>query len=422
MEKKYLIICGKLYDGIKNEFQNNKKILIQGNRIKEVSDEIDIDLDTEVIDLSAATVTPGLIDAHVHLSLMETQNKRHEDIFNSPNYKTLAILRSAQKALARGFTSVRHVGCSTFDGFGAIDVKRSIDSGFFYGPRLKVIPMYLAVNGGPGDHSQSLKTNYMMAHSMKGHHPFVGSGVDFFVNAVRELQKLGSDFIKMMVSGSFFSPDSNPDMIYFRDCELEAIIETAHNLNMKVTAHTYGPEAICKLSNMGIDGIEHGALMNQKAADTMEKNGTYLVPTFYPYDSVISPDPLNPNISSMSQKLDRYAERLKEGRKHIVNSNIKLGYGTDIVFTHNNYDCGIEYYCWHRYGIDPFRILKAATVTNAEILGIQDIGTIEEGKLADISAWKRDLLTDSKALLDCYFVMKDGIIYNTESSIFDGNN
>ena len=106
----------------------------------------------------------------------------------------------------------------------------------------------------------------------------------------------------------------------------------------------------------------------------------------------------------MSCKLAKYAERLKEGRKHILNSNIKLGYGSDIVFQHNNYDCGNEYSCWLRSGTDPFRALKAATSINAEIIGIKDVGRIEEGAYADIAAWSKDILTDHRALMDCAFV------------------
>lgn len=414
--KQYLIKCGKLYDGKSNALHENKEILVRGNRIEAVGEGLKAPESAEIIDLSDATVTPGMIDAHVHLSFFDWKCKRHENIFNSPAYKTLAVLYSAQKALARGFTSVRHVGCSSFDGYGSIDVKRVVDMGYFHGPRLVVAPMYLGVNGGPADHSQALKQNYMMAGAMRAHYPSIGSGADFFRNAVREQQKLGADFIKIMVSGSFYSPDSSPDMIYFSDEELVAIIETAHSLNMKVTAHAYAPAAVQKLVKMGIDGIEHGALMDRETAALMEKSDTYLVPTFCPYDEIVSGNIENLERQDMKDKLRHYAPRLIEGRKQIINSKIKLGYGTDIVQIHNNYDCGYEYSCWLRSGIDPFHALRAATRTNAEILGLKDVGAIEPGYMADIAAWKRDLLTDHTALLDCAFVMKDGVVYPGEKS------
>ena len=411
-----VIKCGMLYDGIHDELFEKREILIRENRIEKVGTSVCGD-DALIIDLSDKTVTPGLIDAHVHLSYFDWREKRKENIFNSPAYKTLAVLRSAQKAMARGFTSIRHVGCSSFDGYGSIDVKRTIEKGYFDGPRLMVAPMYLGVNGGPADHSQALKTNFMMAEAMRDHYRSIGCGADFFCNAVREQQKLGADFIKVMVSGSFYSPDSDPDMIYFTDEELKAIIETAHSLRMKVTAQVYGPEAMQKLAKMGIDCMEHGALMDAPTVRVIEKCGTVLVPTFFPYDVVASPNPLPSQDHQMSFKLAKYAERLKEGRKHILNSNIKLGYGSDIVFQHNNYDCGNEYSCWLRSGTDPFRALKAATSINAEIIGIKDVGRIEEGAYADIAAWSKDILTDHRALMDCAFVMKNGRTYPTESSL-----
>jgi len=116
--------------------------------------------------------------------------------------------------------------------------------------------------------------------------------------------------------------------------------------------------------------------------------------------------------------LNKYQSRLQKGRQIIINSKIKLGYGTDMVAVHNNYESGWEYNAWLSNGMDPFRALQAATKTNAEICEIADkVGTIEPGKFADISAWKRDLLKDPDALRDCAFVMKEGKIYPAESRI-----
>ena len=418
MTVRKLIKCGKLFDGVTEEMQCGKEILISDNIIEDVGHNIIVSRDVQKIDLSHLTVTPGMIDAHIHLTFFKWQNKRHENIFNSPAYKTLAALYSAQKAMARGFTTLRHVGCSSFDGYGSIDVKRAINSGYFKGPRLLIAPMYLGVNGGPADHSQALKTNYQMCSAMRECYPSIGCGVDFFTNAVREQQKLGADFIKIMVSGSFYSPDSSPEIIYFRDDELTAIIETAHSLNMPVTSHTYSTSAIQKLIKMHIDGIEHGALIDKETVQMMENSRTYLVPTFCPFDNVINDNLTDLNKQDFSAKLRRYAPLLKEGRKNIVNSNIKLGYGTDIVSIHNNYDCGFEFSCWIRSGMDPYRTLKAATSVNAEILGVEKIGRIAPGYYADIAAWRRDLLKDHEALLDCAFVMKDGEEYQTEPVVY----
>lgn len=151
----------------------------------------------------------------------------------------------------------------------------------------------------------------------------------------------------------------------------------------------------------------------------MEERDIYLISNMAVYDDVIdiNEESLAKKPIFFQRKLREYQGRLIEGRKIILESNLRLGYGTDFVAVHHPYDSGYEYESWMLSKIDPFRILKAATSINAGILQMADeIGTIEPGKFADISAWPRDLMTDSKALLDCCFVMKDGVAYPTEKS------
>lgn len=154
--------------------------------------------------------------------------------------------------------------------------------------------------------------------------------------------------------------------------------------------------------------------MDEETAKMFEDSGTYLVPTFCPYNEVINinEENLKKKDPEFQAKLRYYAKWLQEGRKIIVKSNIFLGYGTDIFGVYNAYECWYEYQSMMRAGMDPFRILQAATSNNAKILGVdKQLGSIEPGKLADVVAWHRDLLTDEDALTECDFVMKDGKIY-----------
>lgn len=410
-----LIKCGKMYDGINDELQDNMEILVEGNKIADVGKNINYPTDTEIIDLSDATVTPGMIDAHVHMQHFEWQNRPHEIIYGSPSWKAMAFLYNAREGLHRGFTTMRHVGSSGFDDYGGISAKRLIDLGFFEGARLVVLPYYHASTGSHGDHSQLIASNPPLSKAYHQMFPTHGVGADFFVDSVREQVKYGADFIKIMATGGFSTPNDTPDDQQLNDDEIRAIIETAHQLHKTVTAHVYGADLMKKLVLMGIDGMEHGSLINEEVARLMEERNVYLVPTFCPYDEIIRLDEANlaKKTPEFQAKLRQYADRLVEGRKVIINSKIRLGYGTDFVAVHNAYEGGYEYESWMLSGIDPFRILKAATSVNAGILERNDIGRIEVGKLADISAWKRDLLTDPKALLDCAFVMKDGLEYTT---------
>lgn len=420
MQKEMIyLICGKLYDGIAPELQEGWKILVQGDRIVEAGPQVKQPEEARVLDLSHLTVTPGMIDAHVHMDFLDWHTVRQEVYQNSEEMKTIAIARCAKKSLKRGFTTVRHMGGITSNGYGVLDVKEAIEKGYLEGSRIVAAPMFLCSAGSHGDLSQGMAHNPEISALLQRERVTLGVGKDFFVNAVREQVKYGTDFIKIMATGGFFTPNDTPLQKQLNDEELEAIIRTAHELGTTVTAHVYAPEQMQNLMRMGIDGMEHGSLMDAETAQMMEEKGTYLVPTFCPYDEAVHYDPVQiaKKQPEFRAKLELYKDRLIAGREEICKSHILLGYGTDFVANHQNYDSGWEYDAWMRSGMDPFRTLEAATRNNAGILGLEkEIGTIEPGKQADLAGWSRDLLSDSKALLECGFVMKGGICYETEKS------
>lgn len=418
MERRYKVIkCGRMYDGITSEWKKDWMILIDGKRIAMVGKDIVCPEEAEIIDLSDASVTPGMIDAHMHMDFWDWHTVREEVYTTSEEAKTLAIARTARKSLARGFTTVRHVGGITSKGYGVLDVKRAIDAGLMEGCRIIAAPLFLCSPGSHGDLSQGFSRNPELSAMAQTCRTTLGNGKDFFVGAVREQVKYGSDFLKIMATGGFFTPNDTPLQQQLNDEELEAIIRTAHELGKTVTAHVYTNELMQKLIRFGIDGMEHGSLMNEETAAMIEERGLYLVPTFCPYEEAVHYDPeaIKLKQPEFRQKLELYKDALQAGREVICHSKIRLGYGTDFVANHQNYESGYEYEAWMNSGMEPFRILKAATSVNAEILGIEDkTGTITPGKYADISAWRRDLMTDPKALLDCAFVMKEGKVYETE--------
>ena len=421
MEKRYKILrCGRLYDGVAAEWKEHQSILVEGSRIAAIGAEVPQPENAELIDLTRYQVTPGMIDAHMHMDFFDWHTVREEVYNTSEEAKTIAILRCAAKALARGFTTVRHVGGITGNGYGVLDVKRSIEKGYLTGSRIVAAPMFLCSPGSHGDLSQGYSRNPALSAVLQAQRSTVGNGPDFFVGAVREQVKYGSDFIKIMATGGFFTPNDNPMQQQLSDAELEAIIRTAHEWGKTVTAHVYTNELMQKLIRFGIDGMEHGSLMNEETAALFEERNLYLVPTFSPYEEAVHYDPeaIKLKQPEFRRKLELYKDSLQAGREVICRSHIRLGYGTDFVANHQNYESGYEYEAWIKSGMTPFRTLEAATRVNAGILGLeQEIGTLEAGKLADIAAWNRDLMRDSKALLDCAFVMKEGRGYETESCL-----
>lgn len=332
--------------------------------------------------------------------------------FFSDSYTTLAHLNTAQKELERGFTTIR--AHSTTPNFSVVDVKRMINAGVFPGARMNVAPRMLGTEGSHVDGGQSYSTNPNVGLLLQRSN--VGSGPDFFRKAVRDDVKYGADFVKLFVSGGFSTPNDGPEDQQVDDDEMQAFLNTANALRKPSTAHVYAPKLMQKLIRYGITGMEHGALMDEETARMFENTDTYLVPTFCPYDDIIAKDEesLAKKTPEFRKKLEYYGEWLKESRKIIVNSNIRMGFGTDFVAVHQAWEGCWEYASWLNSGMDPYRTLKAATIENAKILEMDNIiGTIEPGKLADISGWHRDLLTDPMALSQCDFVMKDGVVYPT---------
>ena len=416
MDKHIKIKCGKLYDGCEAKLRENMELLVYGQYIKEVGHNLPCPEDTEVIDLSDMTVTPGLIDAHVHPQFFHWRDVYLDALLNSDGYRTLATYHTAEKSLYGGFTTIRSVGWSR-EAY-ELDVKRAINEGYLPGSRMVVAPHFIASSGSHGDISQIARSNPVLADFLEETYAGTGNGPEFFRAAVRRDKKLGADFIKIMATGGFATPNDDPDDIQMNDIEFKAIFDTAKELKIPVTAHVYGPKLMQKLIGFGIDGMEHGSLMDKETAKMFEDSGTYLVPTFCPYQDAIEGDEesMSMKAPAFNKKLHLYQDRLRKGREAILASNIKLGYGTDFVTVHDNFEHGWEYSAWLRSGADPFRALQAATKNNAEICGLdKTLGTLEPGKYADIAGWKRDLLTDENALRDCSFVMKDGTQYKAES-------
>lgn len=404
------IICGRLYDGFRDELRANQEILVEGKLIKQVASQVQAPPDCQVIDLHDATVIPGMIDAHVHSSYFDWQELDKDAVYYSNGMRTLAAAECARKALHAGFTTIRHVGWFREDDILA--VKRAIEAGFIEGARIKAAPHFLCAPGSHGDVSQKVATNPALSDYMETLYPTMGSGAEFFRQAVRHEVKLGADFIKIMATGGFFTPNDSPEDRQLSDEELKAIIETARALHITVTAHAYTSELVQKLAELGITGVEHASLIDAETARILEEKDIYVVPTFCPYDEIVLLDEekLAQKSPVFQRKLRYYREQLVASREILKHSKIRLGYGTDLVVNYNNYECGREYSAWLRNGMDPFRTLKAATAVNAGILGLSTkIGTLEPGKLADIAAWKRDLLQDDKALLDCAFLLTEAV-------------
>lgn len=415
MNKKY-IICGKFFDGINEVLEEDVKILVEGELIAAVGKDLQCPDDAQTIDLSHLTVTPGLIDSHVHIDFKDSRELTTYTFTDSDEMKTLNTVYCANKTLLGGFTTVRTMG-SAFFGFGQMDAKRAIDRGMFPASRLIVAPHALNSSGGHWDFSQYTSSNPFLSEMMEKEYASVGNGVDRCRSMVRKQFKYGADYIKIMAAGGFSSPGDSPVNPQFDDDEVKVIVETTNSFGSYVAAHAYTAESIENLINLGVKEIEHGSLLQESTAKLMEEKGTRFVCTFSPYEDVIQNDEEKLALKSehFKSKLKIYKDQLINSREimkqMIMDKKVLIGYGSDIVTVYQNYDNWLEFRCWRDGGIPALRTLVAATSDNAKIIQRPDLGSLEPGKIADIAAWSSDIIEDHEALKVCDFVMKEGKIF-----------
>lgn len=398
--------AGHLFDSDNARMLSNQVALIQGNRIREVGPaaQVKIPAGTQVIDLSHATVIPGLIDAHEHIFLTGEDNGRYEEqiLKESWQYRTIEAIVNARKDLMAGFTTMRD--CETEGAmYSDVDVKKAINRGLILGPRLMVATRAMSVTG---------------SYALLGYSPEVPvpHGVQIVDGpwaarkAVREQIEYGADFIKVYGTGRFhFTPDgkmvSNPT---FTLEELKAIVDEAHRQGKMVACHAYGDPGLKNCLDAGVDSIEHGLDLTDADIAEMLKKGIYLVPTLLPYELIRAED-----MKLSGGKTSRAAIHEVSFKKALA-AGVKIAFGTDAgPFPHGTQAREFEYMV--RYGMTPTQALEAATRTASELMRWQDrVGSLDPGKYADLDAVAGDPLTDITELERVKFVMKGGEVVKNE--------
>lgn len=400
-----VIWCGSLINGVDNEAKSTMTILIQGNKIAGIEKGFTVAATGDkVIDLKNKTVTPGWMDMHVHLS-SETSPTEYIERFQLNDadlaYKSVLF---ARRTLMAGFTTVRDAGGTVIPA-----LRNAINAGTVEGPRIVAAGKAIGSTGSHADPTNGYRQDLM---GDPGPEAGVANGVDECMKAVRQRYKDGSDVIKIVSTGGGVSVATNGSGAQFTEEEIKAIVQTAKDYGLKVMCHAHGAEGIKRAIRGGVASIEHGSLLDDECIDLFKKYGTWYVPTMTAgrsvADSARKPGYYPPVVA---QKALEIGPKLKAAFTKAYQAGVKIAFGTDAaVFKHGKN--WLEFTYMIEAGMKPMDAIKAATINAATLAGRQDVlGSIEEGKLADIVAVDGDPLKDSQAFGRVVFVMKDGVVY-----------
>ena len=379
-------------------------IVIEGDKIVRAgpASAVPSAADTTIINLPTATVLPGLIDAHTHL----TFNPRfgYEMLGISVPREALIGAHNARVTLEAGFTTVRNVGARAYSD---VALRDAINAGDVPGPRMLVSGPALSITGGHCD-------NDLLPFEYHATNDGVADGVESVQHKTREIIKYGADLIKVCATGGVLSKGDDPNASQYTLEEMKAIVADAHRLGRKVAAHAHGAQGVIWASEAGVDSVEHGHLMNDAAIATLKKNGTYLVPTLYLVDWQRE-NAATANLPDFAKrKMEMVSELGKTNAKKAFEAGVKIGLGTDAaVYPHglNAHELAV----YVSLGMSPLQAIQTATVNDADLLGWSDkIGTLEPGKSADIIAVDGDPLQDITVLQHVKFVMKGGEVVKND--------
>jgi imidazolonepropionase-like amidohydrolase len=397
-----VIHAGHMLDVKAGRMLDNVTIVIDGDKIASVSSgggsQSDNQAGAHVINLPNATLLPGLIDAHTHLTF--DPNFGYQELGVSIPKEALIGAKNARITLEAGFTTVRNVGAS---GYTDIALRDAINEGMIPGPRIMASGPALSITGGHCDQN-------LLPYEWHAKSDGAADGIEGVQHKVREIIKYGADVIKVCATGGVLSKGDDPRASQYTLEEMKAIVADAHRLGRKVAAHAHGAQGIAWATEAGVDSIEHGSYIDDAGIALMKKNGTYLVPTLYLADWMRE-NAVKIGLPAMyATKMKDVTAVSRQSIKKAFNAGVKIAFGTDAAVYPHGLNAH-EFAVYVQIGMTPLQAIQTATVNAADLLGWSKIGSIENGNFADIIAVNGDPLKDVTLLQYPAMVMKGGAVY-----------
>jgi imidazolonepropionase-like amidohydrolase len=401
--ERLVVLAGRLVDVAAGDVLEDRALVLEGDRVEEVLPAPEAPSGPPIIDLSARTVLPGLIDSHAHLIGRMDDGQGYAHLVNrSSAQEALTGVTNARDTLLGGVTTVRDVG--TFHAFVDLALREAIEERRIAGPRMMCAGAYVTCPGGGGDITGLPPEVPVPGELRMG----VSSGADQVRANVRRIFEAGADFIKVIATGAVLTSGTNPGDPELTEEEIRAAVEEADARGSHVAAHAHGAEGAKRAIRAGVRSIEHGCLIDDETIALMVERGTYLVADMFDGDWMLQEGPRLGYSDEVLRKTEMTNDAQRENFAKAVKAGVRIAFGTDSgIYPHGMNAKNLAFHV--RFGQTPMEAIRSATLVSAELLGWEDrVGSLRPGRFADLIAVDGDPLDDITVLEDIPFVMKGG--------------